>query len=455
MTGERDLSGQGMEDAGDSVVTVRVDGLGKCYAIYRSPADRLKQMLFPWRRFHADYWALRDVSFEVPRGETVGILGRNGAGKSTLLKVITGTVAATEGSVQVRGRVAALLELGAGFNPEFTGRENVHLAAAVLGLTDRQIAERFDTIAEFAGIGDFLEQPVKLYSSGMYARLAFAVAAHVDADLLIIDEILSVGDAAFNQKCMRFIEGFKKRGTILFVSHDAGSMARLCDRIVWLDGGGVRQIGQPKEVLEAYMAAVYGESEGDRLRIGGRRTAAPVTVHAPVAPPPVPSQVQVFDFDPDAPWFGLEGARILNATLTDVDNGHVSMRGGEHVVLTITAIVHQPMTQPIIGFLVKDRLGQIIFVDNSFSTHSLLPRTAEPGEILTARFHFTLPHLAEGDYAVSVAIAEGTETAHVQHHWLHDAMFFRVTTGHPFRGLVAVPMDRVSLEIGQADPLRQ
>ncbi|WP_207762346.1 ABC transporter ATP-binding protein [Niveispirillum lacus] len=435
-------------------VTVRVEGLGKCYAIYRSPADRLKQMLLPWRRFHTDYWALRDVSFDVPRGQTVGILGRNGAGKSTLLKVITGTVEPTLGKVAVRGRVAALLELGAGFNPEFTGRENVHLAAAVLGLTDRQIAERFDTIADFAGIGDFLEQPVKLYSSGMYARLAFAVAAHVDADILIIDEILSVGDAAFNQKCMRFIEGFKKRGTILFVSHDAGSMARLCDRIVWLDCGTVRQVGQPKEVLEAYMASVYGESDGDRLRIGGRRATPPATVSAP-PPPPLASQVQVFDFDPDAPWFGLEGARILNATLTDVDSGNVTMRGGENVVLTITAQVHQPMAQPIIGFLVKDRLGQIIFVDNSFSTHSLLPRMAEPGEILTARFHFTLPHLAEGDYAMSVAIAEGTETAHVQHHWLHDALFFRVTTGRSFRGLVAVPMDQVSLEIGQAEPLRQ
>ncbi len=454
MDEEQVLSDQSGDKDRVDAAAVRVEGLGKCYAIYRSPADRLKQMLFPWRRFHADYWALRDVSFEVPRGQTVGILGRNGAGKSTLLKVITGTVAPTQGTVAVQGRVAALLELGAGFNPEFTGRENVHLAAAVLGLNDRQIAERFDTIADFAGIGDFLEQPVKLYSSGMYARLAFAVAAHVDADLLIIDEILSVGDAAFNQKCMRFIEGFKKRGTILFVSHDAGSMARLCDRVVWLDGGTVRQMGPPKEVLEAYMASVYGESEGDRLRIGGRRLSAPV---APSVPPPqsVPSQVQVFDFDPDAPWFGLEGARILNATLTAIDGGHITMRGGENVVLSITARVNQPMNQPIIGFLVKDRLGQIIFVDNSFSTHSLLPRTVEPGETLTARFHFTLPLLAEGDYAVSVAIAEGTETAHVQHHWLHDALFFRVTTGRLFRGLVAVPMDQVSLEIDQTDTLRQ
>lgn len=437
-----------------SCAAVRIDGLGKCYAIFRSPADRLKQIIFPWRRFHADYWALRDVGFEVARGETVGILGRNGAGKSTLLKIITGTVAPTQGTVTVQGRVAALLELGAGFNPEFTGRENVHLAAAVLGLTDREIAERFDAIADFAGIGDFLDQPVRLYSSGMYARLAFAVAAHVDADLLIVDEILSVGDAAFNQKCMRFIEAFKKRGTILFVSHDSGSMARLCDRIVWLDAGSVRQVGPPKEVLEAYLASVYGEGEGDRLRIGGRRLAPPPPV-PDTPPPPVTAQVRVFDFDPDAPWFGQEGARILNASLINDTGCEGSLQGGERVALTVTAYVNQPMTQPIIGFMVKDRLGQILFVDNSFATHPILPRAAAAGEMLTARFHFTMPYLADGDYAVTIAIAEGTETAHVQHHWLNDALFFRVSTDRPFRGLVAVPMAQVSLDLNTDQDLRQ
>ena len=171
------------------------------------------------------------------------MIGRNGSGKSTFLQLVCGTLTPTVGSVQVKGRIAALLELGAGFNPEFTGRDNVFLSASILGLSQEQITERYDRIEEFAGIGDFIDQPVKVYSSGMYARLAFAVAAHVDADILIIDEILAVGDAAFTQKCMRFIRQFKEHGTILFVSHDASSIVNLCDRCLWLENGSVRQIG--------------------------------------------------------------------------------------------------------------------------------------------------------------------------------------------------------------------
>ncbi len=204
-----------------SEVVIYAKDLGKVYQIYRKPIDRLKQMLFRGRRkFYDEYWALRGVDLEIRRGETIGIVGRNGSGKSTLLQMICGTLAPSQGELAVSGRIAALLELGAGFNPEFTGRENVFLAASVLGLTEQQIVGRFESIAEFAGIGDFIDQPVKIYSSGMYARLAFAVAAHVDADILIIDEILAVGDVAFTQKCMRFIRAFQERGTIFFVSHD-------------------------------------------------------------------------------------------------------------------------------------------------------------------------------------------------------------------------------------------
>ncbi|MFY8092413.1 MAG: ABC transporter ATP-binding protein [Niveispirillum sp.] len=430
-------------------LAVRVDGVGKCYAIYRSPADRMKQMFWPWRRFHEEYWALRDVTLHVAKGQTVGILGRNGAGKSTLLQLITGTLSPTLGQVEVGGRVAALLELGAGFNPEFTGRENVYLAASLLGLTETQIKQRFDAITAFAGIGDFLDQPVKLYSSGMYSRLAFAVAAHVDADILIIDEILAVGDAAFTQKCMRFIDDFKKRGTILFVSHDAGAMAKLCDRILWLDGGGVRMEGPPKDVLEAYMAAIHMEGDAGQLRVGGRRRGPPPP-DALKAPPP--SAVKVFDFDPDAPQFGAGGARVRGATLAIEGGSDSVLSGGQEVVLSVVAEILTPMQQPILGFLVKDRLGQNIFVDNTCQTYPIQPRALHPGDILTARFHFHMPHLADGDYAVSVAVAEGTEQAHVQHHWLHDALFFRVANTRPFRGLVAVPMLDITLRINDDTP---
>ena len=213
-----------------SEIVLRAENLGKAYLIYPRPEDRLKQMIFRWKRYYSEYWALRGVSLEIRKGEAVGLIGRNGAGKSTFLQLATGIITPTEGQVSVEGRVAALLELGAGFNPEFTGAENVYLSATILGLTREEVDERFAAIAEFAAIGDFLHLPVKLYSSGMYARLAFAVAAHVDASVLIVDEILAVGDAAFAQKCMRFIRKFRENGTLIFVSHSPASVLSLCDR---------------------------------------------------------------------------------------------------------------------------------------------------------------------------------------------------------------------------------
>src|SRR6266542_6439942 len=206
-------------------VAISVRGVGKMYRIYDRPQDRLKQMLWRGRRTYGrEFWALRDASFEVRKGETLGIIGRNGSGKSTLLQIIAGTLAPSEGEVTVNGRVAALLELGSGFNPEFTGRDNVFLNGSILGFSREEMAARFDEIAAFADIGEFIEQPIKTYSSGMVVRLAFAVIAHVDADILVIDEALAVGDACFTQKCMRFLRRFMEKGTVLFVSHDISSV---------------------------------------------------------------------------------------------------------------------------------------------------------------------------------------------------------------------------------------
>jgi lipopolysaccharide transport system ATP-binding protein len=227
---------------------IGVSNLSKCYHIYDRPPDRLKQFIVPRlqrlvgrppKAFYSEFWALKDVSFEVKRGETIGIIGRNGSGKSTLLQLICGTLYPTAGSVETNGRVAALLELGSGFNPEFTGRENVYMNGSVLGLTRGEIDDRFEDIAAFADIGEFIEHPIKTYSTGMYTRLAFAVIAHVRAEILVIDEALAVGDAFFVQKCMRFLRKFQETGTVLFVSHDTGAVTNLCDRAVWLDHGKV------------------------------------------------------------------------------------------------------------------------------------------------------------------------------------------------------------------------
>jgi lipopolysaccharide transport system ATP-binding protein len=250
---------------------VRVEGLGKCYQIYDRPQDRLRQAIVPRLqaitgrtpgRYYREFWALRDVSFEVGRGETVGIIGRNGSGKSTLLQVICGTLAPTTGLVQTRGRVAALLELGAGFNPEFTGRENVYMNGTVLGLSQEEIDARFDDIAAFADIGDFIEQPVKHYSSGMYARLAFAVAISVEPDILVVDEALSVGDEPFQRKCFARMEQIKSDGaTILFVSHSAATVTQLCDRAVLLDRGVQLYTGRPKRAVAWYQKLAAAPQE--------------------------------------------------------------------------------------------------------------------------------------------------------------------------------------------------
>ncbi|WP_299437431.1 ABC transporter ATP-binding protein [uncultured Rhodospira sp.] len=445
-----------------SETAIAVTGLSKCYFIYDKPQDRLWQMLWRGRKqFFRPYWALEDVSVEVRRGETLGVLGRNGAGKSTLLQIITGTLTPTSGSVRVNGRVAALLELGAGFNPEFNGLENIHLAASILGLTQAQIDERLDRIIDFAGIGDFLHQPVKLYSSGMYARLAFSVAAHVDADVLIIDEILSVGDAAFTQKCMRFIHRFKEHGTILFVTHDLAAATKLCDRVLWLETGRVRDLGPAKDICDQYQAAISESlDDGGGFRIGRARhqregPARPQVVHDPrhdlLKASPHANLLQVFDFDPDADWHGHRGASITDVALLDRDGARLStLYGGEEVILRVTAEAHQDLVNPIIGFYVRDRLGQNLFGDNTYlTTLEQAPRVAA-GQPFRSEFRFQMPYLSAGDYAVTAAVAEGTEADHLHHHWINDALFFTVLASHFSHGLIGVPMLDIRMDTNPA-----
>lgn len=256
-------------DVGD--VAIRVEGLGKSYQVYSAPHDRLKQLIYPnfqrmmrsgVKSYHREFPALREVSFEVSRGETVGIIGRNGSGKSTLLQLICGTLAPSAGTVTTRGRIAALLELGSGFNPDFTGRENVYMNGSILGLERAEIDARFEGILAFAGIGDYIDQPVKTYSSGMVVRLAFAVAINVDPSVLIIDEALAVGDELFQRKCYSRIEAIKNNGaTILFVSHSGSAIVELCDRAILLDGGEMLAVGEPKRIVGLYQKLLYAPAE--------------------------------------------------------------------------------------------------------------------------------------------------------------------------------------------------
>jgi len=246
-----------------SDVAIKVENLSKCYHIYNKPNDRLKQMLVGGlKQYYNEYWAVQGVSFEIKKGETVGIVGRNGSGKSTLLQLICGVLNPTHGSVQVNGRVAALLELGSGFNPDFTGRENVYLNGAVLGLSKKEIDDRFDEIAAFADIGTFIEQPIKTYSSGMMMRLAFAVAINVEPQVLIIDEALSVGDELFQRKCFSRIEAIRAKGcTILFVSHSGAQVVELCDHAILMDSGNMLAAGGPKNIVACYQKLLYVPAE--------------------------------------------------------------------------------------------------------------------------------------------------------------------------------------------------
>lgn len=258
-------------------VAISVQNLSKCYQIYGNPSERLKQFVLPRlqhfagkkpKQYFREFWALKDVSFEVKKGETVGIIGRNGSGKSTLLQMICGTLHPTQGIIQTKGRIAALLELGSGFNPEFTGRENVYMNATVLGLTKDEIDARFDDIVAFADIGNFLEQTVKTYSSGMMVRLAFSVAINVNPEILIIDEALSVGDELFQRKCFSRIEAIRASGaTILFVSHSGGTIVELCDRAVLIDSGEKLAVGLPKQIVGRYQKLLYApEDKRDVVR---------------------------------------------------------------------------------------------------------------------------------------------------------------------------------------------
>jgi lipopolysaccharide transport system ATP-binding protein len=448
-----------------SDVAISTFNLSKAYQIYRKPIHRLLQMLCRGkRRFYDQYWSLRGVSVDIRRGETVGVIGRNGAGKSTFLQLVCGTLTPSIGTVEVHGRVAALLELGAGFNPEFTGRENVFLSASILGLSRNQVLERFDSITEFAGIGDFIDQPVKIYSSGMYARLAFAVAAHVDADILIIDEILAVGDAAFTQKCMRFIRQFKKTGTILFVSHDTSSVVNLCDRCLWLENGKLREFGETKDVCHNYRASLEQEKQGaSDFRIGGERTRSkePTSAdssqpEAKAEPSKFASEAKAADFNPNSPWFGKRGAAIVGARLLAADGSASSvLLGGETVSLEITAQAATEIDSPILGFYVRDRLGQNLFGDNTFLTYQDRPMRLLLGDEVVATFTFTLPYLAAGSYSICLSIAEGSQDHHVQHHWLDEGVIFHVLSSNVAHGIMGVPILNIAVEIGTPKPAHE
>lgn len=442
---------------------IRVHNLSKTYRLYDRPSDRAKQWILPalqkcLGRDPAQYFrevhAIENVSFEVKKGETLGIIGRNGSGKSTLLQLIVGTLSPTGGTVDIDGRVAALLELGAGFHPEFTGRENVFLNASLLGLSQADIDARLDDILAFADIGASIDQPVKTYSSGMVVRLAFAVMAHVKADILVIDEALAVGDAFFVQKCMRFLRMFMEHGTVLFVSHDSAAILNLCHRAIWIENGHVQIQGSSKAVVERYLAS---EHQAETFCTPDH-SAKPDGVHRPMASlhdmrlnfinqSTLRNDIEVFSFQGKGRGFGAGGARIVAAGFFDHEAKHELswVIGGEAVCVVVQFVASVAIRRVVVGFFIKDRLGQILFGDNTHLTTNAHAISLDAGEEAVACFPFRMPILPQGLYSADVAVADGTPSEHVQLQWLHDAFRLESRASSTSTGLIGIPFGKIEI----------
>jgi lipopolysaccharide transport system ATP-binding protein len=432
-----------------SEIAIAAAGLTKTYRIFGHPGDRIKQAFtFGRMRLHREFTALKDTSFEIKKGEAVGIIGRNGSGKSTLLQLVCGILKPTAGTVVVNGRMSALLELGAGFNPEFTGRENVYFQGAVMGLTKMEMEARFSEIEAFADIGEFIDQPVRTYSSGMYVRLAFSVAIHVEPDILVVDEALGVGDVVFTQKCFRFLNDFRGKSTLIVVSHDLNAITRLCKKVLWLDQGTVRDFGPAKTVCENYLSAVFG---GVPRSLEGLPTEKDIHRVDPRLPflnaSNLRNDLELFSFDPAAPSFGSGGAQVVDVQLTDeAGQAYSWIIGGEDVVLSIQVRTYRALASPIVGFHVKDNLGQPLFGDNTHISYVEDPVATPANSMIKACFQFQMPRLPIGHYSISVAVAEGSQDAHEMQHWIHDALVFQSRRSSVTGVILGLSMHKISLE---------
>lgn len=455
----------------DYSTVIQCTDLGKCYKIYENPTARLKQAIWKGRRkYFREFWSVRHVDLEVKRGESLGIIGKNGSGKSTLLQLICGTLTPTEGSIQTSGRIAALLELGSGFNPEFTGIENAYLNASMLGLSKQEIEERIEDIIAFADIGEFVEQPVKTYSSGMAVRLAFAVIANVSADILIVDEALAVGDAFFTQKCMRFINRFRSEGSLLFVSHDASALSSLCSQALLLNKGTQVLLDSPKRVINEYTKSLYsshqdvssksqlddGEALPECKESASTREEDWIDYRAEMLNSSSSANfLQVTQFREcllTAESFGLGKASIQSVTLNECKTRRPLLvgRGGERVILTIKALAEASIQAPIVGFLIKNDKGLTLLGDNTLNSRaSLLGMECGlclmKGDIYLAEFEFTMPLLPAGKYSFTISLAEGSQEDHTQLQWINDALVIESMNSCIAAGLAGVPMHSISL----------
>lgn len=415
-----------------------VKNVTKIYKLYDKPLDRLKESINPLhKQYHEPFYALNDISFEIEKGETVGIIGTNGSGKSTILKIITGVLQQTKGEVKIEGNVSALLELGAGFDMEYTGIENIYMNGAVLGYTELEMDKRKEEILEFADIGDFVYQPVKTYSSGMLVRLAFALAINVEPEILIIDEALAVGDAFFQAKCFHKLEEIKKNGTtILFVSHDIVSVKKLCSRAVWLDRGILREIGDAKDVCEKYLSKQIEEQNKEMAKVvenmtlentvkdigeGGKKTFRAINLG---------QSIEIS---------GTNQGEILSFYIKDEKKEEVTvLETKKKYTFGMLVRFNQNLENLLFGFEIENVRGVKLFSVNNFLTDKVLEKAME-GELYEVAFEIELPRICTGEYLLSPSLAAGNQDSHVVLQRIHNYM--KITIDNDGYNLSIIDLD--------------
>lgn len=428
----------------ENVIEVR--NLSKCFNMYESPSDRLKQMLFRKNKYYKEFWALNNVSFNIRRGETVGIVGKNGSGKSTLLQIICGTLNQTSGEVITRGRIAALLELGSGFNPEFTGRENVYMNAVLLGLKRSEIDNKFNSIVEFADIGEFIDQPVKTYSSGMMVRLAFAVQAQIEPDILIVDEALAVGDAKFQARCFERLNQLKENGTsILLVTHSTEQIVCHCSRAILIDAGNVINIDDPRVITNQYLDLLFGRTAKRSNPVSQESILTEnykESVHETELSYSLDTYILRPSYNELSYRWGDARAVILDFILaTEAEDYPSSVISGSAVVIKTSVRFNENITRPILGCTIKTKDGITVYGTNTeileIFDHEYICH-ADSVAIFEIKF---LANLAPGDYFISLGIASHFNGEVVPHDRRYDSILLTISPDKKMFGLANLSME--------------
>ena len=425
-----------------SGIAISIHNLSKEYFLYKKPHHRVIEVFHPLKKnYHTSFTALSDISFQVGRGESVGIIGRNGSGKSTLLQIVCGNLQATSGNIEVNGRISALLELGSGFNPEFTGRENVYLNMAILGFNHEETEARFEQIVEFADIGDFIDRPVKTYSSGMNIRLAFSTAISVDPEILVIDEALAVGDIFFQQKCVAHMKQVMQSCTILLVSHDMHSISNMCDRVVVLDKGNIVYQGEPAEAVSTYTKLIHTNMVKRSER---------------VAPQALPDEVQkkvqalATDFNNwqsvrEEDIGGAGEIKIIRFSVTKKGETISAIQKGDMVSVRLLVQSVTNKNNVILGYTIKDRVGNGIFGENSLCLTDQVFSFDEGYNLVN--YEFSWPEVHRGTYTLTLGIGEGEHAlSHVVQCWAHNIVSFdAITPDVPVHGIFNNPLDHINI----------